>query len=576
MKIQHIAVVFIIIMIPIITVTSLYIRSEIDTITLQSKYNTKLSVATYDSVIAFQINTVNNRYSSVSDSKIRDIEAAVNTFFNSLGNSEALTKKSLQDYVPALVYTLYDGYYICSKYDNVYPENNGKPILDENVLKSNDPNYGLKTYIYYSCRYIKGNSDFIVNYTLDNAINIYGKINGNYKTLSGYLINPDSVEIITDGDDPLSWKLKYNGIVIEKEILSEHIAFSDETSGDFEYLEHNGQKIYLDKGPNENYFYYNNYNKTYLVNATLREYLSKRTSGGHLYSTSAFEFYYNAKKFSEEVSTLIGDITQEHAVDSENNPIDDFAVDTGSNPIFKASASNDPLLSGSTFNENRMSAIRKSIETNLTAAIANYNLFSSNTYEFRMPKLSEIDWGKITNNVSVMTFLQGIPIGHKYYNNYCVITNNNNEEVVKKENIYIVTQNNSSGDREYHLVGCPHLMQTNLTSENIKIVGAYANTSFLRQTVRISEGDYRYFYPQNLGNNKNITSCYYCIVNAANTYDIDQVITGKIIGKDSDWQDEQITDGRVRNLGTIRALYLRALARERYDLYQANVDAFNN
>lgn len=87
-----------------------------------------------------------------------------------------------------------------------------------------------------------------------------------------------------------------------------------------------------------------------------------------------------------------------------------------------------------------MAAIRKSIETNLTAAIANYNLFSSNTYEFRMPKLSEIDWGKITNNVSVMTFLQGIPIGHKYYNNYCVITNNNNEEVVKRKHIYCYTR----------------------------------------------------------------------------------------------------------------------------------------
>lgn len=61
-----------------------------------------------------------------------------------------------------------------------------------------------------------------------------------------------------------------------------------------------------------------------------------------------------------------------------------------------------------------------------------------------------------------------------------------------------------------------------------------------------------------------------------NTYDIDQVITGKIIGKDSNWQDEQITDDRVRNLNTIRAVYLKALARERYDLYQSNVDAFNN
>ena len=73
MKIQYIAVIFIIIIVPISMATTSYINSQIDTITLQSNYNDKLIDSTYDAVRAFQINTVNNRYSSISDSKIRDI-----------------------------------------------------------------------------------------------------------------------------------------------------------------------------------------------------------------------------------------------------------------------------------------------------------------------------------------------------------------------------------------------------------------------------------------------------------------------------------------------------------------------
>lgn len=80
MKMQHIAVIFVIIIIPISIITSFYISTQIYTITLQTEYDTKLSDATYGAVKAFQINTVNNRYSTVSDSKIRDIEASVNTF----------------------------------------------------------------------------------------------------------------------------------------------------------------------------------------------------------------------------------------------------------------------------------------------------------------------------------------------------------------------------------------------------------------------------------------------------------------------------------------------------------------
>ena len=547
MKVQHIAVIFVIIILPITIITSLYISSQIDTITLQTEYNTKLSSATYGAVKAFQINTINNRYSTVSDSKIRDIEASINTFFNTLGDSENLSKVELQNFVPALVYTLYDGYYICSKYDNVMPisldEPEGKIILSEDELKSKEPTYGLKTYINYSCRYVNGSSDFVVNYTLDNAINVYGKINGSYKTLSGYLIDPDSVttnvkeEDYKDDKNPLTWKLEYNNIEIKPEILTEHVLFANEEFGDYEYVEYNGQKIYYyyDKDKSkDNYFYYNNYAKTYLVNAKLQEYLANRTNNGHLYSTSAFEYYYNAKIFSENVKSLIGNISQTDAVNADGTPIKDFSVNTGDEKIFYVSKTNDPMLSGSTFNENRMAAIRKSIETNLSAAIGNYNKYSDeSTYLFSMPKLGEEDWDKIANNVSIITFLQGIPIGHKYYNNYCVITNNSNEEVVKKENIYIITEK-SNGDREYHLPGCKNLMSSTDT-----IVQAYANPSFIRQTVRISEGDYRWFYQQNIQNIQKkdsstqnyLTACYYCIVNASDIYDIDQIIQGTIYRK---------------------------------------------
>ena len=75
----------------------------------------KLNDATYDAVKAFQLNTTNSYYSSISDSKIRDIEASINTFYNSLTSSINYTKLELQEYVPAIVYTLYDGYYIYGK-----------------------------------------------------------------------------------------------------------------------------------------------------------------------------------------------------------------------------------------------------------------------------------------------------------------------------------------------------------------------------------------------------------------------------------------------------------------------------
>ena len=92
MKLQGLAVMFAVIMIPISIIMSAYTQSNIEVINLQKSYDTKLYSATYDAVRAFQLNTNNNSYSSVSDSKIRDIEAATTTFYNTLATSLGLER----------------------------------------------------------------------------------------------------------------------------------------------------------------------------------------------------------------------------------------------------------------------------------------------------------------------------------------------------------------------------------------------------------------------------------------------------------------------------------------------------
>lgn len=109
MKLQHIAVIFVIIILPISLVLAAYLGNQITTIQLQTQYSTKLINATYDSLKAFKINTANNNYSTLGASKARDIEASVSTFYRTLATAMGTIGYSsyeLQTYTPALVYTL--------------------------------------------------------------------------------------------------------------------------------------------------------------------------------------------------------------------------------------------------------------------------------------------------------------------------------------------------------------------------------------------------------------------------------------------------------------------------------------
>ena len=74
MKIQNLAVIFVIIILPISMILSEYVQNQVKTIDLQLSYDQKLLNSTYDALKAFQLNTINNSTSDLANSKLRDIE----------------------------------------------------------------------------------------------------------------------------------------------------------------------------------------------------------------------------------------------------------------------------------------------------------------------------------------------------------------------------------------------------------------------------------------------------------------------------------------------------------------------
>lgn len=202
----------------------------------------------------------------------------------------------------------------------------------------------------------------------------------------------------------------------------------------------------------------------------------------------------------------------------------------------------------SNFNQHRLAVIRYSIEKNLSIAIANYNNYSTEPANFQMPKLREDEWEKILNNISIISFLQGLNIGGKVYNGYSIITNNKNQEVINEDSIYIVTRN----DKQYHLANDKDL------KESTDIVGGFLNIDFERKSiVDVNTKETQYFIPKQL-NGELITGCYSSIVNQTNVEATDNFYKymQKIESENS----------------TLASKYFTALGRERYSMYRTNND----
>ena len=154
MKLQQLAVVFVIIVVPIAMVLSMYTNNNIEVLEAQADYNDILLNATNDAAQAYQMNTLRNGYSTINDSKIRDISASVNSFFNSLASglgSSGYSREDIEGYTPAMLFTLYDGYYLYGDYQNMVEIENGKQVYSTDITQNLTSKSGVKPFIYYTC-----------------------------------------------------------------------------------------------------------------------------------------------------------------------------------------------------------------------------------------------------------------------------------------------------------------------------------------------------------------------------------------------------------------------------------------
>lgn len=599
MKLQNMTVIFIIIMIPIIIVTSYYIGLQIKTITMQKDYTVKLQTAAKDSIQALEINTVewNSASSNLADSKRRDVLASINTFTTSLANSMGIGgagRGRIQTYIPAIVYTMYDGYYIYSASLMQDQDTTSEGLTQFNgdgTIKSNGTSYQyiLKPYSPYSARYVRGNTDITVNYTLDNYIRVYGTVNGEYQAKEGYLVVCDSnsnegVKDVTSGSIS---GIKYRGAVIKPETLKENVYANGEVK-EYPYIyDQYDNKLYWD---GSNYFSVDKYNnKVYLQEAlpegdagfsitnrfrkisipvknrqnewTVQKVFQILNPGG------GSKFYYENEsgafvEFTEK--TALGDVNQDKDYSAINYCVESYVftkwvtknlgnikvrdiksptegqynnVDKDAN-IFEISKGNNPdpenddKYTDSVLAQHKKDIIISTIEKNLSQATAQAKKMNPN-YEYRLPQLSYDEWEQALSNISIIAFMQGMPIGLKYYNNYAIATSTLNKEFVDPDELYFA----GTGDQYYHQRQCEQAKGSNYVG--------YRSIDYVAKSYEVKNGTTKYYYPHANSTNSEL-ECYYCLVNRS-TYNAND---------EARWSDNPYSSWIDS--------YYNALARERY------------
>jgi len=523
MKMIHVIAIVLLIIVPMALILTAYSNSQLKTIQYQVAYDTKLRNSTYDAIKAFQLNMSNSSTSNLANSKIRDLEASANVFYTSLSNNftaNGYTKETIKNYVPALVYTLYDGYYIYSPYENTL---DGIDLNNNSEYSPGDLVYGLKPYIYYSCRYKPNNtdSDFVITYSLDSYITIQGKLDGQPINKSGYLLT---------GVNKSGTKYQYGNIDIEIEngnLLQENIYIEDYKDSKVEdnnttvinhyegkcikapHIKYQGTKYYLQVNNEEDVGYkYKDYESGHIFHMLNEERLDTDApedvnNDSIINNRQAIQYYEDAYEFKEFIknNNILNSLKSNDAVriNGEKYDTDTSPFTQGISIFGELDGSESKYIEDkdSNFYLHRTEVIKNAIESNLMVAIDNFNKVSSSSTQFAMPRLTESDWENLTNGISMISFLQGLSIGGKIYNSYSIVSNDVNDDYVGENSIYIVINGNSEKEEERGTYYLP----TDNTLKNIDLTNAIGvfNTNFEQRTIidTIKAGDVEKKYEVN-------------------------------------------------------------------------------
>lgn len=136
-----------------------------------------------------------------------------------------------------------------------------------------------------------------------------------------------------------------------------------------------------------------------------------------------------------------------------------------------ANPENNPESTASPLSVHKRNVIRNSIQFNLNTAISTYDeeYFGGEVKgEFQLPILTSEDWDKILNNISMTSFMQGIPCGTTKFNNYSVVRSSNNNTSVSLENLYFTSEigRETQSSSYYHKYDCKKLNDGNHADRN--------------------------------------------------------------------------------------------------------------
>lgn len=174
MNLQNLTVIFVIIIIPVVLLVSLYISTGLKTIKYQSLYDSGLLTATHSAISAFELNTTNDAYSDNAETKRNILKSSVKMFEKSLANTCGISSynvSEIEEYIPAIVFGMYDGFYMYA------------PSLNPKTKKYE---HNLKNYVYYSEKLDNGT---VITYSLDNYVTVSGDFGDGYEKREGYLID---------------------------------------------------------------------------------------------------------------------------------------------------------------------------------------------------------------------------------------------------------------------------------------------------------------------------------------------------------------------------------------------------
>lgn len=367
MKIQHYAIIFIIIILPFSIVCKSRINNKIDTFNNEVLINNSLDVATMDAVDT--LITLNQMYYGLYEGQTVDItpdiaKEAIGVFFDSLSvnnnlpfvSGDQFAEHYFSPYIPAILVIAYDGFYIYS--------------IEENSSYE----YVLSPKIPYAYKCTTANGDYYIHFSLGSYLKLY---------------TPD-------------------GILYEGELSGDFIDYSE---GEYKQI-HN-----------------------VLGDDTL-EYLPQLTDDMSLIIYA----------LEEESLNSVPEFLRTMSTDGKPSMLNDYAVGRDYSDV-------------SEFHRIRREVIIDLITDTLNEKMNNHNRYADImgiTYNFYLPKINDSVWINSIDDVSIMSFVQGIPTGYEtFYNSYAL----GSSRIVRRDFVYGTEEVDAAGNTVYlyHKKTCSHL-----------------------------------------------------------------------------------------------------------------------